>query len=176
MVFTIDPPTSTDLDDALSIESLGDNLFEVGIHIADVSSFLSNINRDEIVKRTTSVYLPNKVYHMLPAGLVGVCSLDPGVERLAFTVWVVIDINGNVIGEGRLEKNIIKSRFKLSYEIVQNLITSKLDYEGFNAKYPCSKIEFDDLLEKLLNLTTIATGHRNQRILFDVFENREMTF
>lgn len=102
VVFTIDPPTSTDLDDALSIESIGDNLFEVGIHIADVSSYLKFIDRDEIARRTTSVYLPYKVFHMLSANLVSVCSLDPGVERLAFTVWVVMDSDGNVIGDGRL--------------------------------------------------------------------------
>jgi ribonuclease R len=64
MVFTIDPATSTDLDDALSIEKQGD-LYEIGIHIADVSSYMSLIDRSEIVKRTTSVYLPYKVYHML---------------------------------------------------------------------------------------------------------------
>jgi exoribonuclease R len=92
MVFTIDPPTSTDLDDALSIEPIGDNLFEIGIHIADVSSYLHHIRREEIAKRTTSVYLPNKVYHMLSSNLVKACSLDPGVDRLAFTVWVVMDI------------------------------------------------------------------------------------
>lgn len=66
MVFTIDPKTSVDLDDALSIEDLGDGVYEVGIHIADVTSYLHEIKREELVKRTTSVYLPHKTYHMLP--------------------------------------------------------------------------------------------------------------
>ena len=65
MIFTIDPPTSTDLDDALSVEEIGENRFEIGIHIADVSSYLPQLSWEEILKRTTSVYLPYKVYHML---------------------------------------------------------------------------------------------------------------
>ena len=52
---------------------------------------------------------------MLERQLVKICSLDPGVERLAFTVWVNMDLEGNVVGETRLEKNVIKSRFKLNY-------------------------------------------------------------
>jgi exoribonuclease R len=51
-----------------------------------------------MVKRTTSVYLPYKVYHMLHRHLLKICSLDPGVDRLAFTVWVNMDLEGNVVG------------------------------------------------------------------------------
>jgi exoribonuclease R len=69
---------------------------------------------------------------MLESHLVKVCSLDPGLYRLAFTVWVTMDLEGNVIGEGKLSKNIVQSRFKLSYEVVQNLITGKMGYEEFN--------------------------------------------
>jgi exoribonuclease R len=81
-----------------------------------------------------------------------------------------------VIGEGRLEKHIVQSRFKLSYEVVQNIITGNFDHKEFNQKYPCTPEEFANLQEKLLNLTQIATAHRQQRILFEVFENREMEF
>lgn len=63
---------------------------------------------------------------MLERHLVKACSLDQGEERLAFTVWVTMDQNGNVIGDGRLEKNIVKSRYKLSYEVVQNIITGNM--------------------------------------------------
>lgn len=101
MIFTIDPPTSTDLDDALSIEKVGEN-FEIGIHIADVTSYMHMIDREDIIKRTTSVYLPYKVYHMLERHLVKMCSLDQGEDRLSFTIWVTMDLNGNVIGDGRL--------------------------------------------------------------------------
>ena len=50
------------------------------------------------MRRTTSVYLPYKAYHMLNRNLVKICSLDPNVERLAFTVWVYLDLEGNIIG------------------------------------------------------------------------------
>ncbi len=65
MVFSIDPATSVDLDDALSIERVGEDIFEIGIHISDVSEYLKYIDRAELIKRTTSVYLPHKVFHML---------------------------------------------------------------------------------------------------------------
>lgn len=76
---------------------------------------------------------------MLNKNLVKVCSLDPGVERLAFTVWVTMDADGNLIGESRVEKSIIKSRFKLSYGVVQDLITAKMDYKDFNDIHPCEE-------------------------------------
>jgi exoribonuclease R len=176
MVFTIDPPTSTDLDDALSIQKLDSKHFRVGIHIADVTSYLGLIDREEIIKRTTSVYLPYRVYHMLNRNMVKVCSLDPGVERLAFSIWVVMDLEGNVVGESVVEKSIIKSRFKLSYGVVQDLISGNMDYPQFNSLHTCTQDEFEQLLEKLLNMTELATLHRSQRIVFDVFENRELEF
>jgi len=65
---------------------------------------------------------------MLERHLVKACSLDQGEDRLSFTIWVTMDLEGNVIGDGRLEKNIVRSRYKLSYELVQNIITGKMDY------------------------------------------------
>ena len=174
MVFTIDPPTSTDLDDALSIEKISENVYSIGIHIADVTSYLHLVEREELTKRTTSVYLPYKVYHMLNRNLVKACSLDPGVERLAFTIWVQMDLQGNLIGESRIEKSVIKSRYKLSYGVVQDLISGNMTYQQFNEKYQSKEEEYDELLEKLLIMTEIATAHRQERIVFDVFENREM--
>jgi exoribonuclease R len=56
------------------------------------------IDREDIMRRTTSVYLPYKAYHMLNRNLVKICSLDPNVERLAFTVWVYLDLEGNIVG------------------------------------------------------------------------------
>lgn len=91
MIFTIDPATSTDLDDALSIEEK-EGAFEIGIHIADVTSYLKFVDREDILKRTTSVYLPYKVYHMLQKNLVKICSLDPNLSRLSFTIWVIMDL------------------------------------------------------------------------------------
>jgi exoribonuclease R len=87
------------------------------------------IDREEIIRRTTSVYLPYKVYHMLESHLVKMCSLDQGEDRLSFTVWATMNLDGDVIGDGRLEKHIVRSRYKLSYEVVQNIITGQMDYK-----------------------------------------------
>ena len=83
-VFTIDPLTARDLDDALSIESLENGKYKVGVHIADVSYFVrSNTLLDqEAEKRATSVYLVQKVVPMLPRTLCEhLCSLNPGEDR-----------------------------------------------------------------------------------------------
>lgn len=81
------------------------------------------------MKRTTSVYLPHKVYHMLPSYLVEICSLNPGLKRQAFSIYVRMNGKGEMIGESRVEKNIIMSRFKLAYEQAQSLITREMDYK-----------------------------------------------
>lgn len=83
-VFSIDPSTAKDLDDALHIEKLDDGLFEVGVHIADVSYFLRKGSAldNEARSRGTSTYLVDGVIPMLPPTLCEeLCSLNPGVDR-----------------------------------------------------------------------------------------------
>ena len=92
-VFTIDPLTARDLDDALSIELIEENKYKVGVHIADVSYFVSektDLDR-EAENRATSVYLVQKVIPMLPRTLCEhLCSLNPGEDRLTFSVeWII---------------------------------------------------------------------------------------
>lgn len=70
MVFTIDPLNSTDMEDGLSLEHLGDGIYELGVHISDVTSYKHLINRREIAAKGTSVYLPHKTIHMMPPKLV----------------------------------------------------------------------------------------------------------
>ena len=101
-VFTIDPSTARDLDDALSIKRLNDDHFEVGVHIADVSYFLKeDMPLDEIARsRATSVYLVQKVIPMLPRTLCEkLCSLNAGEEKLTFSVIWTVDRNGNILEE-----------------------------------------------------------------------------
>ena len=90
-IFTIDPSNARDLDDALHITPLEDGSFEVGVHIADVSYFVDvgNALDAEAAARATSVYLVQSVIPMLPHLLCEqLCSLNPGVDRLAFSaVW-----------------------------------------------------------------------------------------
>ncbi|RWS22957.1 DIS3-like exonuclease 2, partial [Leptotrombidium deliense] len=129
-VFTIDPSTARDLDDALSVTELTDKahngrtLYEVGVHIADVSYFLLSGSDCDLIarQRTTSVYLVQKVIPMLPRILCEkLCSLNPGEAKLTFSVIWKMDCEGNIYEE-RVERTIIKSCVKLSYELAQDMI------------------------------------------------------
>ena len=125
VVFTIDPATSVDLDDALSITKLTETTYEVGIHISDVSSYIGLLDREHISKLNTSVYLPYEVKHMLPHAFVDICTLRPHVDRLAFSVFLTKNEKGEVLQE-RYEKTIIHSRCQLSYELAQEVIEGKI--------------------------------------------------
>lgn len=89
-IFTIDPITAKDLDDALSIEQISDDVFEIGVHIADVSYFVqqgTDLDK-EAQKRCTSTYFVHRVYPMLPRLLCErLCSLNPKVDRLAYSIF-----------------------------------------------------------------------------------------
>ena len=107
IIYSIDPPTARDLDDALSVEPLPDGTFRVGVHIADVSFFVRpGMKVDaEAVYRATSVYLSNFVVPMLPRILCEeLCSLNPGVDRLAFSCFFRMDTAGNIIREAESDK------------------------------------------------------------------------
>ena len=117
LIITIDPERSRDFDDALSLER--DGTYRVlGVHIADVSHFVlpgSSLDR-EAYKRGTSVYLPDRVLPMLPEQLSnGICSLNPGKDRLAFSVMLKIDESGKVV-ERWFAKSIICSAQRLTYQ------------------------------------------------------------
>ena len=94
VIFTVDPADAKDLDDAISIKSLEDGTFEIGVHIADVSHFVTKDSHFDVEasKRSNSIYFPNKVYSMLPAVLSEeLCSLNPGEDKLAFSVFIKVD-------------------------------------------------------------------------------------
>jgi exoribonuclease R len=95
-IFTIDPLTAKDLDDALSIDKITDNIYEIGVHIADVSYFVQQGTEldKEAQLRCTSVYFVHKVYPMLPRLLCErLCSLNPQVDRLSYSIFFRLDIN-----------------------------------------------------------------------------------
>lgn len=99
-VFTIDPLTARDLDDALSIEQLKDNTYKVAVHIADVSYFVQDKTAldKEAENRATSVYLVQKVIPMLPRTLCEhLCSLNPGEDRLTFSVEWILSPQGEIL-------------------------------------------------------------------------------
>jgi protein SSD1 len=109
-IFTIDPLNAHDLDDALSIKENEDGTFEVGVHIADVSHFVkvnSPLDRDAR-KRATSVYLVQRSVPMLPPTLSEeICSLLPGQERLAFSVFFTLTEDARVLKKW-FDRTIIK--------------------------------------------------------------------
>ncbi|KXN68223.1 RNB-domain-containing protein [Conidiobolus coronatus NRRL 28638] len=126
-VFTIDPSTARDLDDAVSIKQLPNGNFEVGVHIADVSHFITpgSALDKEALKRGTSTYLVNRVIPMLPELLCqDLCSLNPGVDRLTFSVVWELDPEGNRITTS-YAKGVIKSCGKLAYEDAQEVIEGR---------------------------------------------------
>ncbi|KAJ8541700.1 hypothetical protein K7X08_002516 [Anisodus acutangulus] len=128
-VFTIDPATATDLDDALSVERLPDGNFRVGVHIADVSYFvLPDSALDENAQaRSTSVYLLQSKLPMLPPLFSeNLGSLNPGVDRLAISIFWDINQSGEFI-QRWIGRTIIQSCCKLSYEHAQIIIDGLLD-------------------------------------------------
>ncbi|XP_053688152.1 DIS3-like exonuclease 2 [Sabethes cyaneus] len=122
-VFTIDPLTARDLDDALSCKVLKNGNFEIGVHISDVSYFLKEGSElDELVKlRATSIYMVDNVYHMLPKPLCFLCSLLPGEDKMAFSVFWEITPKAKIV-KTRFAKTIINSCAQLAYEHAQIML------------------------------------------------------
>ena len=134
-IFSIDPPTARDLDDALSLEAVADvpagvdgvappqgAAFRLGVHIADVSAFVPpNGPLDAAARaRATSVYLVTSVVPMLPRVLCeSLCSLEPEVERFSFSVDVWLDAQGKVVGQPVFYRAIMRSVAKLAYSDAQ---------------------------------------------------------
>lgn len=159
--FTIDPKDAKDFDDALSIRKLKDNLWEVGVHIADVTHYVKEggIIDKEAEKRATSVYLVDRTISMLPERLCNfLCSLRPHEEKLAFSVIFDITEKGEV-KNSRIVHTIIYSDRRFTYEEAQQIIETQ---EG-------------DFKEEVLMMDTIAKALRERRfaagaINFDRYE------
>lgn len=148
--FTIDPKDAKDFDDALSIRKLKDGLWEVGVHIADVTHYVKegSIIDKEAEKRATSVYLVDRTIPMLPERLCNfICSLRPDEEKLAFSVIFNMNEKGEV-KDSRIVHTIIKSDRRFTYEEAQKVIeTGEGDYK-----------------EEILELNKLAQILRKQRL------------
>ncbi|KAL1407749.1 Translational repressor [Vanrija albida] len=161
-IFTIDPATARDLDDALSIKAGDDGTFTVGVHIADVGYFVkanTALDRDAR-KRATSVYLVQRAVPMLPPLLAEqLCSLVPDVERLAFSAFFVLDKDGNVL-ERSYRRTIIKSTAQLSYDDAATVLNGgSLAAGKVSNSHNASDVEKDI---KLIN--DLATKLRERRV------------
>ncbi|KZO93722.1 RNB-domain-containing protein [Calocera viscosa TUFC12733] len=180
-VFTIDPSTAKDLDDALSVRKNEDGTYDVSVHIADVSYFVkpnTALDRDA-KKRATSVYLVQRAVPMLPPALSEeLCSLVPGVDRLAFTAIFNMSPQGKVIGSW-FGRTIIRSAAKLSYANAQNVIDGRpLGNVELTPEHAASEVEEDikmlyDLATKLREARWEAGGLRihSLKLNFDLDEN-----
>ncbi|XP_041119989.1 DIS3-like exonuclease 2 [Polyodon spathula] len=165
-IFTIDPATARDLDDALSCKPLPDGNFEVGVHIADVSYFVEEGDAlDSIAsRRATSVYLVQKVIPMLPRLLCEeLCSLNPMTDRLTFSVIWKLTPQGKILDEW-FGRTVIRSCVKLSYDHAQSMIEapeklfSAEELPPFSPEHPVDAIH-----QAVLNLHSIAKQLRKQR-------------
>ena len=155
--FTIDPRDAKDFDDALSIRKLKDGLWEIGVHIADVTHYVKpdDIIDKEAAARATSVYLVDRTIPMLPERLSnGLCSLRPNEEKLCYSAIFDID-DSAVVQKARVAKCIIKSDRRFTYEEAQTVIETG---EG-------------ELKEEILTLNRLATILRDNR-----FKNGAIAF
>lgn len=125
--FTIDPADAKDFDDALSFQTLPNGNIEIGVHIADVSHFVTpgDTIDQEAVKRATSVYLVDRTIPMLPERLSNeLCSLRPHEDSLTFSTIFELDARG-IVKNYRFAKTVIYSDHRFAYEDAQEVIESK---------------------------------------------------
>ncbi len=118
LIFTIDPVTAKDFDDAISLEPGPDGGWILGVHIADVSHYVTEHGAidAEAVNRGTSIYLINRVIPMLPETLSnGLCSLVPKQDRYCLSAFLTVDRAGNLLNT-RMAETIINSRHRMTYE------------------------------------------------------------
>ncbi len=185
-IFTIDPLTARDLDDAVSCKKLENGNYEIGVHISDVSYFINeNSELDNVIKdQATTIYLVNTVYHMLPRELCMLCSLLPGQDKLTFSVFWEMTPTAQIVST-RFSKTIINSCSQFTYEHAQMMIDQP-DRKFEEKDLPkIHRYTYNDLCVTINRLNSIATILRkgrfdngcisiNQRkILFDLNENGE---
>ena len=149
LTFTIDPVDAKDFDDAISIRKIKDDLYEIGVHIADVSHYVQpgTLLDDDAYKRATSVYLPDRVNPMLPERISNeLCSLRPNEDKLTFSAVFQINQKGHV-KDFWLGKTAIHSNRRFTYEDVQQIIETKVG----------------DHLDEILLLNNLAQHFRSDR-------------
>ena len=135
---TIDPHDAKDFDDALSIKRLDKGLWQVGVHIADVSHYVTegSIIDKEAMKRATSVYLVDRTIPMLPERLCNfICSLRPDEDKLAYSVIFNLDDEANVKAY-RIVHTIIRSNRRYAYEEVQEILEANGVKDGTGEPAP----------------------------------------
>ena len=164
-IFTCDPATAKDFDDALSLETDRKGNRVLGVHIADVSHFVrpgSALDR-EAYKRSTSVYFADRVVPMLPEALSnGVCSLVPGEERLAFSVFVTFDKKGEAVKRS-FAKSVIRSKARFAYEEVMKIIAGGNPRDLYDSGRASSLMEAKRMAKTIRETSELAQQLRAAR-------------
>lgn len=169
ITFTIDGADAKDLDDAIHIKPLANGNYELGVHIADVSYYVtegSALDR-EAVARGTSVYVTDRVVPMLPERLSnGICSLNPNVDRLTQSAIMEIDSNGRVLNH-QICQSVIQTTYRMTYSAVNDMIAG--DQESLETYAAIAEsVEHMVKLHKILEKMRVKRGALN----FDTSEAR----
>lgn len=179
---TIDPKDAKDFDDALSVREVSKGIWEVGIHIADVTHYVAekSIIDKEAQKRATSVYLVDRTIPMLPERLCNfICSLRPHEEKLCFSVIVEMDAEG-VVRSKRIAHTVIKSDRRYAYEEVQRLLEDNgvTDGTGQPAPAPRKGVYKGEHASELITLDALAKKLREARFKNGAvkFDSEELHF
>lgn len=164
LTFTIDPKTAKDFDDAISFKKIGNDRYEIGVHIADVSHYVTEKSEldKEAYKRACSVYLPDRTIPMLPFELSdNLCSLNEGEEKLTFSAVFELDVKGKIHSRW-FGRTVIKSDKRFTYESAQEIINNK-------------KGDFFEELDTLNKIAKILRKEKWQKGAID-FEQEEIAF
>jgi len=166
LTFTIDPTNAKDFDDALSFRKINKDQFEIGIHIADVSHYVTpgTLLDKEAYNRATSIYLVDRVIPMLPEKLSNkVCSLRPNEEKLTFSTVIVVDKNG-VIQDYWFGRTVINSNYRFSYQEAQEILDTKTNEISDKVSLTGKKYTIkEEVVEAILVMDQIAKKTRKAR-------------
>lgn len=160
LIFTIDGDDTKDIDDAISVSKNNEN-YILGVHIADVSHYvlMGTALYDAAFSRGTSSYLADTVIPMIPHQLSnGICSLNPGVERLTISCVMTINPSGKVI-DYNIFPSVIKSRKQMTYKNVNKILEENIIPEGYE--------EFSENLKLMQELASILRSEKESRGYID---------
>ncbi|WP_375794012.1 ribonuclease R family protein [Chlamydia sp. 12-01] len=149
LCFTIDSITAKDFDDAVSLTYDNNDNYILGVHIADVSHYVTPHSAldQEASKRCNSIYFPGKVIPMLPSALSdNLCSLKPNVDRLAVSVFMTFTKEGH-LSDYEVFRSVIRSKYRMTYDEVDEIVENK-------QPHPISKtlLAMAELSEKFANI------------------------
>ena len=162
-IITIDGSDAKDLDDAVYAEKINEDEYKLGVYIADVTHYVKEDRKidKEALKRATSIYISDRVIPMLPKELSnGVCSLNPGEDKLTLSVEMIINNEGKVI-DYTIFESILNNRYRMTYDDVTDILEN--NDEELKAKYK----EIVPMLETMEELSLILRKKRDVRGAID---------